>query len=276
MTNSIFGETKDTPVSDGGNVADPVAPVISAEDTALLASIVDENGRQKYNSVADAMNGLQHDNNYIGSLHQKVDGLEGKNLELSEDLAARKSVADMMDTLAPGNPEPAPQGQVSAPAPEGLSAANAEELFNNLLNVREQGRVRDTNEKAVMAALQKRFGDNAEKVYVARATELAMTLDDLNNLSGTAPSAVLELFGTTTNDASLDVSGTVNSESLTGDPEAVTGRNEGTSVLMGSTSKDVRAEAERVKDFVAQKHAEGVTIAELTDPKKYFEHFGGS
>jgi hypothetical protein len=204
-----------------------------------------------------------------------VDGLEGDKIALSEDLAARKTVTEMMDTLAPnGLPNPTPQGQEGVPAPVGLSADKAEELFNNLLNVREQGQVRKTNEGAVMAALQKRFGEKAEEVYVSRAGELGMTLDDLNNLSGTSPGAVLELFGTKTADASLDVSGTVNSDSLTGDPAAVSGRNEGKSVLMGSTSRDVRAEYDRVKEFVAQQHAQGVSIADLTDPKVYAKVFG--
>ena len=115
MTDSIFGTKKETPVSESGNVADPAAPEMSDANKQLLAGIVDENGRQKYATIADAMQGLDHANQYIGQLHQKVDGLEGEKVALSADLASRKTVTELMDTLAPnGVPEQAPQGYASS------------------------------------------------------------------------------------------------------------------------------------------------------------------
>lgn len=283
MTNSIFGSdaaTQGAASAPAGSEGDQIAADPQQENQAvkkLLASIVDENGRQKYDSIEKAVEGLKHANQYIGQLHSKLDTAEAEKVALREDLASRKAVSEVVDSLAPQGISRPAQGQPTPPVSTGLSVEDAEEMFRRLFTQEQQAAVRSKNEKAVIAALSDKFGPKAEEMFVNRAIELGMNVAELNKLSGTSPNAVLELFGTRTEQASeVDLSSGINTATLgnQANPNAP-GRNIGKSVLMGSTSQDVMNEFQKTKNMVAELHAEGKTVEDLTDPKEFFKVFGG-
>jgi len=272
---TIFGgEAAPAPVADQA----AAAPVANDGTAALLASITDDTGRQKYGSVEEALKGLGHAQRHISDLTTKVDEREAAINNLQTDLQSRQSVADVVESLRQQNSyEPPAQSQPAQPAAQGLSAQEAEQLFNQMLTDTQQKNARSQNEQAVRSALQEKFGDQAEKEYVNRAAALGLDVSDLNALSGTSPKAVLEYFGTSSQATSLDVSKGSVAPSLVMQEENADRRlerNVGKSVLSGSTHRDVQKEARIVRDLVNDVLEAGGSIDALTDPKEYMRVFG--
>ena len=158
------------------------------------------------------------------------------------------------------------------PAPV-LDPEEQAKLFDRHLDAREQVAARTKNIDAVTSAMAEKFGEKAEEEFYKKGAELNLSQDELNNLAGTSPAAVLALFGTGSTKTGADVS--VGGQPYTpGQKKEVVERNRGVSVLSGSTSHDVRAEYDKVKGLVSDLHAQGVSVADLTDPKLYRKYFG--
>lgn len=262
---SIFGgnPTPQTPEQ-----ATPApAPVDPYADK--LKGITNESGEQKYANVETALEALQASQQYIPSLHEKLDIQARELAEAKAELARAKGYQEAVQEF-----QTAPQEPVQ-PTPAGLDAEQARELFRQEVAAHEQARIMQKNADAVVGELTGKFGDKAEEVLLSKAKEHGMTAEAIMSLSRTSPSAVLALFGTKSDKTGADVSVRT---SVYQDPDAVAeevvlGRNT-KSVLMGSTSRDVRAEFEKAKDLTAQIHAEGRTVEELSDPKLYNKYFG--
>jgi len=269
---TIFGgEPAPAPAADQANGAPASDPT-----TQLLASITDETGRQKYGSVEEALKGLGHAQRYISELTTKVDEREAAINNLRTDLQSRESVAEVVEKLRQQNSyDEKPQSQAE-PTAQGLSVEEAERLFNQMLNKTQQDNARTKNESAVRMALQEKFGDQAERNYLEKAEALGLTVADLNALSGTSPKAVLEYFGTSSQNTSLDVSKGSVAPSLIQreEHESRLERNTGKSVLSGSTHRDVQKEADIVKKLVQDVLEAGGSIDDLTNPKEYMRVFG--
>jgi hypothetical protein len=268
MPDTIFGGPTPAPTPSGDQ-----PQVQSAEE--YLPLIVDTDGRQKYDSVHKAFEGLANANSYIPQLKNQLSEKDAIIAEYERKLAGVDSVDEVVRKLSEGR-EPTTQEPQVEPVPtvQGLDAKAAADLFESMLSEREAKSAREQNQNAVIKALQEKFGDKAEEVYRTQADALDMTLEELNSLSGTSPKAVLQTFGTAAPTTSLDVS--VGSVNLGGQdtPQEVEWGNHGDSVLAGATTRDVRHEARRVKNLVEQVHAQGQTIEDMTDPKIYFETFG--
>lgn len=247
------------------------APAESNPWADKLKGITNEAGEQKYADVDTALEALHASQRYIPELHNKLDSKEAELAELRQELARTKGYQDALQEL-----QPAPQTQEQTPAPAGLDAEQATQLFEEMVAKREQAQVRQKNGQAVANALREKFKDKAEEAFVAKANELGMTAEAMNSLAQTSPSAVLALFGTTSTKTSTDVSAktSIYQDPNTGPEEIRLERNKGQSVLSGSTSRDVRAEYEYNKELVAKIHSEGGSVEDLSDPKMYFKYFG--
>lgn len=235
----------------------------------LLAGIKNEKGEQKYSDVSTALEALATSQIYIPELQTKLDDKDSVIAELREKLTKSSAVDEVLQKLQASH-----QGQEDD-QPKGLDAGEAAKLFESLLSKSEQQKARSENINSVTSTLQKTFGDNAEKEFYDKGKELGLDRQALNDLAGTSPAAVLALFGEKSTGTSVDVSR--GSQDLSGQPQDKNkemGRNQGKSVLMGSTARDVRAEHDIVKELVADLHDKGLSVEDLTDPKKFRQTFG--
>jgi hypothetical protein len=261
---SLF-QNGEAPAAEPGSSAP--APVDTGSD--LLKVITNEAGEQKYKDVPTALQALVSSQQYIPQLHTKLDEKDNEIKTLREELIRSKAVEDIVDRL-----QAEPQAPAVQPTP-GLDADSAAEMFENILDAREQKHARAQNTKAVTDALLEKFGEKAEEVFYGKGAELGLDKNALNDLAGTSPAAVLALFQTASKQTSVDVSqGTLISSVEQKEDDLRLGRNSGKSVLMGSTSADVKQEADYVKRLVNQLHNEGVAVEDLTDPKKFKQFFG--
>lgn len=258
------GTIFDKPVVDGSTT-----PASEGSFGDLLKGITNEAGEQKYSDVPKALDALATSQKYIPELHDKLDTKDKQIADLREELTKRKAVEDVVETLRASRNEPA------ADQPKGLDAAEAAELFDQLVTKREQQTVRTQNVQAVTSKLVETHGDKAEAIFYETGAKFGLSPEALNDLAGTSPAAVLQLFGKESADTSVDVSkGSVNLDVTPTQDGALMERNKGTSVLMGSTSRDVKAEFDIVKGIVAKLHEAGGTVEDLSDPKEYRKYFG--
>lgn len=200
--NSIFtGETA-TATPDDSSTATTSEQVASTAET-LLASIVAEDGRQKYNSVAEALKALQHSQGFIETL-------KGEKSVLEEEVAKRKSAEEVLEQLKMGNNDEEVTTQ-----PAELDVTKIESLIERKLQTAEQRKAASLNVDEVKNSLTEKFGDKAEEVYIKAAQDSGISLDQLNTLAATSPKAVLKLVGADTvpNTGGFST-GSVNTQSL--------------------------------------------------------------
>lgn len=257
---TIFGNKPDSSTSNEGTLP-------SGDSSDQLKTITNERGEQKYADVSKALEALAVSQTYIPELHNKMDAKDATIADLREQLTKHEAVDDVLQRIQTTRQEPEPT------QPAGLGAGDATALFEQLMETRDTKVARGKNISAVTAVMSESYGEKAEEVFYAKGKELGLTPDALNDLAGTSPAAVLELFGKKSSDT-VNVTQTSHTGEANPQEKEQLGRNAGKSVLSGSTSRDVRAEYETVKGFVKDLHDAGVTVEELSDPKLFRKHFG--
>jgi hypothetical protein len=238
----------------------------------LLSFVVDTEGRQKYNTIPDAMKGLAHSQSYIPQLEKQVSEKDSEIERLKAELAKAGTVQDFVNQLKPSEQQQSPQ-EAPVQTVQGLDADAANRLFEEKFSEMEKEKLRTSNQSAVISALTEKFGDKAEDSYKAKAAELGLPLDDFNRLSQTSPTAVLAYFKTQPASTGFEVAGG-GSHVISGGEKEVTWGNHSESVLSGSTTKDLVVERHRVNDVVASIHESGKEVRDFCDPAVYFETFG--
>jgi hypothetical protein len=159
----------------------PTVAVVEAPENIFadrLDEIKNERGERKYNSVNDALKGAAHAQEYIKTLKEELDALK-------EQVELRKAQEKVMEVL--NTPE---KQQVAEPV-------NIEALVEKTLAKREQQTLRNVNLNSVNDVLVKKFGtvESAKAAFEERAKSLGVGSDFLQDLAARSPKAVLELFG---------------------------------------------------------------------------------
>ena len=174
--NSLFNNDNQAPASD----QTPGTPA-ATNDQPSLFHVGDD---KKFGTVDELDKAYGHANEHIGKI-------ENENAEMRkqlEELTNKNSAVDKVLAALKGEQEPEDNQE-----PNAKEEPAVEDVVAKLLEEREATSAKQTNLDKVRNALSAKYGDKTNDVYVARAKELGVNLDEL---SATSPDAVLALFGT--------------------------------------------------------------------------------
>lgn len=268
---SIFGNTPNTdtnpntaPNSNGANtdVQDDVA--------TLLGSIKNERGEAKYKDLNTALQALQASQEYIPSLKTQYETEKAEAQRLREEVARLKTIEETVAALTQR------QETNHGTPPVGLDEGQIAELVNRTLTAKEAQAKSQANQLEVVTSLQTVFGADAEKKFLEKASELGMSVQEMNALAAKSPKAVLTMLGVNSQQAHKPdptaTRSTVNTSAFQPQTETFIGRNS-KPTLIGATSQDLHMESQAANKMVEELHAQGKSVHDLTDPKVYFKHF---
>lgn len=206
MTDSVFAPATPDAAPVVAPVEAPVAPApVATPDTLFadqLAGIKNPDGLQKYASVGDALTGAANAQSYITQLQEQL-------ATAKAEAAKAVSQQEIMDALKPTEPE------TVIPAVAGLGEEDAAALFTKMMADREVQSTNETNERDVSSAVVAQYGDKAKEVMVAKAAELGMTVEGIQNISRQSPAAAKQLLGLTSKvPVTLPTDGNINAAAL--------------------------------------------------------------
>ncbi len=174
-------ETKD-------NVTAPLAP----DYTKSLGAIVTADGRQKYNSVDDALNSIVPAQSHIVNLEHEAQNKDDQILELTNQLEKAKGAEELAEIIRskPGEP--------SIPAPDsGLKREEVADLVISAMKTEEIRKARATNIDKAVTTLVAHFGstDDTEKAYRKLAEDKGLSVNILNEIAAQSPDELIRMFG---------------------------------------------------------------------------------
>ena len=168
-------------------------PVVNADPFAnQLKGIVDDTGRQKYESTDKALDALSHSQQHIKTLQSEKADTEAEITKLREELARRETVEDFVNKFSNPTPEETPVTPTVAPV--GLDETKVAELIANSLAQKEATNQKQVNVSKVSSALSEKFGDAANAVVTDKAKAIGMSVEKLREMSAEQPDLVLSLF----------------------------------------------------------------------------------
>lgn len=220
-----------------------------------LKTITNGDGEQKYKTVEDALEALQHSQNFIEQLKSESQDKDGKLAELTAELGKRESVEDVINKLLSKNQEPAPP-QADPPKNEGssLDEKKVEELVKQALNTQNQESVAQNNVNTVSQKLSEKFGDKAAAVVAERAKQMGTTPQALQELSKAQPGMVLALFEDTAPIDRTPTTPTTNTPKGNNKQMELFDLKPEKSIMRGgASSADVKETMRRIKEHTYQK-----------------------
>lgn len=150
-----------------------------------LAEFVGEG--KKYKTAEDALKSIPHAQSHIQKLEEEMKALKEKALraDVTEEL---------LEELRKQGINP-PAGSETTSQTPAVSPADIEKTVEQVLAQRESAKLAKSNASAVTAAFAEAFGDKGKEKYEEVAAANGLSLDALNSLARSAPSAVLKLAG---------------------------------------------------------------------------------
>lgn len=159
-----------------------------------LKTIVNENGEPKYKTVEDALEALNHSQQFIETLKAEKAQSEADKQKLASELETRESVEDVVKRLTT-NETPKPNSTDDNPREDkGLTEDRIQELVQNALRQNQTVAQKTTNLNTVVENLSNTYGDKTTSVVAERAKEVGTTPDQLKKLAEDNPQLVLSLF----------------------------------------------------------------------------------
>lgn len=149
----------------------------------------------KYKTPEELEKGYHH-------IQKHVETLEEENAKYRDQLQSQTKVEEVLAKLeqkfSPSNhmgQSEGSQDQTHGSSQDGITDKTDRgvtlEDVKNLLVQTDMEKARKANQSSVVNELTKRYGEKAKDIYVAKAEELGLNLDDL---AATSPKAVLEFF----------------------------------------------------------------------------------
>jgi hypothetical protein len=172
MTDDVFAADQPVEGQESTPTNDPTAD--------LLASIVNEEGVQKYATIEDALKGAAAAQEFIGKLKEENQTFRS---ELDKRLSAE---AVLKELKAESKPDEKPSSEFS---PEAI-----QELVDKRLEAKTAEERARANEQYVQAKLKERYGDESQKIVQSQAQQMGLSSEDLRALSHKSPEAVLTMF----------------------------------------------------------------------------------
>ena len=237
------GTTNETPSQEAPKANE--IPATPNPPTDLLASITDETGRQKYNSVEDALKALQHSQQYISTLEN-----EGK--QTRERLAQLEEVVTRVTTVEDSVKELLTRRETPPETPAVVVDENkVADLVRQTLTAEQKAARRLANKQTVSSKLIERFGDKANEAVIQKAAEMNVPAERLGELAEDSPELVLKLFEVS---APTSANGPTHSVNLPPKPVEDQLRPPEKSLLSGATSEEQAAYMAQIKERVYKKY----------------------
>lgn len=161
-------------------------PVVTPPNSPVLPDSLKEliGEGKKYASVEKALESLPHAQTHIQKIEQENAELRQK---AAEAIAAEEVYKKLMESFKPNDGV--------TPPPSGLDEASVATLLDRKLAEREALATATANTQRVRDALVGKYGEKAKEVYEAKAKELGVGVDFLNDVVKKSPRAAEELFG---------------------------------------------------------------------------------
>lgn len=234
----------------------------------LLGMVTNEQGERKYKDVPAALQGLQHAQTFISQLKSEIATLKADNEALKLQVERVKELESTVQTLSASV-----KAQPTETQKPVLDESTLTELLERTLTQREIQARRQQNITKVVTEVKSKFGDKAEEVFYGKAKELGMSVEEVNELASKSPQAVLGLLGITSSQSGYKppVTSGTNTAGYTPPTETYVKANKG--ALLGATYQDLVTEKQNSSKMLEELSANGLSIADLTDPKVFFKHF---
>lgn len=220
----------------------------NTEFADLLNSIKNENGDAKYDSLPKALEGLRNAQEYIPKLKDELSSKDNEITELREQLLKMKTVEETIEGLKNS------QEQQGTPSEVGLGEKDVEALLERMLTTKEKEGTRKSNISAVTKSMTEKFGDKAEEVFYAKASELGLSKDMFNTLASESPKAVLSMFEGVKDKINVTTSSQNTTSMYSGEDAYKPVERADKSILFGATSKELAAEMSRHKEAILRKY----------------------
>lgn len=243
MSESLFTQEGTTTVPPAVTEQSPSA--VNYAD--LLGTIKNEQGVQKYATIEEALKGLANAQEYIPQVKSQLSAKDAELAALREELSKRKAVEDVIASLQPKQPEPVVE-PTSQPS-QGLSPEDIQRLVQDQLNQSKVKETQQSNVSKVRSALVSKYGEKAQEVASARATELGMSMEQLSVLSASSPDAVLALLGAS---APVSSGAPVRSSVSLPDVSRTVSLAPDKPIMRGATSKDIAAYMQKLTQATKQ------------------------
>ncbi len=151
----------------------------------LLASLVNEQGKQKYSSVDDALKALINSQNHIKTLEQE-------NQQLREVSTKAKTMEELLEAI---KPKDVVAPVVPNPTPTNSAVPDVSSEVEKVLARLEAKKTAEANTGAVVNKLKELHGDKAGDYFYAEASKLGFDKASINDLAAKNPNAVFKLLG---------------------------------------------------------------------------------
>jgi hypothetical protein len=179
----------------------PTTPAVDPEVFNVLQSITDEQGRPKYGDLTSAVKAL-------AAAQAHIKNIETENAEYRNKTLQAKTMDDLFNALKDATPPasaPAADTTAPAPAPAQGEDPDLESVISALLTKREQEKSakeiaerRLQNQKEVASALVAHYGSEEkaqEALYGTIASDLGLSKEEILDLAGKSPKAILKVAG---------------------------------------------------------------------------------
>lgn len=268
QSSSLFTESK-SPTETPAGVSTPNPSQAPDELTTLLLQVKNENGEPKYKSVKDALIGLQHAQTHIQTLLSEKRTVDTELNELRPVATKVTELEKLVNQLTQKTDTPA------TPAVNGLSEEQVAKLVEQTLDRNTQARIAKDNTTTVVDSVKKAFGENAEKVFYEKASELGMDIASFNALAARTPLAVLKLLGIdkAPSQAKGSSGASINTTDFKPNTESLIGRNNRI-LPVGATHSEIMQEATNSKKMIEELASQGISIDDLTKPSNFFKYLG--
>jgi hypothetical protein len=217
-----------TPVIPDQGVKAPVTPQVNTDELFKdsLASIVNENGEQKYTNVNTALAALKHSQEYVRTL-------EDENNTYRQEGVKAKTMDEVLQQMQTTKEEQT--------VPTSTTVLDVEKVRNMTFETIQQYEAQKkaaSNQTAVIDALVGKFNttEGAQQAFNAKASELGLTSQMLEEISATSPKAVLEYFEISRESSPKVIEGSVNADALRSTTQPVKARK---NIMHGASTADI-------------------------------------
>lgn len=264
---TVFDKTQETPSNSSST-----SPY---ED--MLKDLKNEKGEQKYKNIEEALKALKHSQEYIPTLHQKLDALNTEKAALETKFEKMLSIEEKLDALLNKSAKEE-NDDVNPPLTETPKEPTFDtDLIDKMIQQRmSQARIQEvelTNLQKVSHVLEELYGDKAFEYIASKAQENGMNVEELKVLASRNPKVALKLLDVNEKPSvsSPSVSSYTNSASLRPTENSQIKRNDKS--LFGGTSSDLKNEVRNSREMVEQLEKNGISMSDLSDPRTYFKVF---
>lgn len=208
-----------------------------------LKNITDQNGRQKYETVDQALKALEESQKYIPTLQDENKELTRQLVELKEKVDSMGSVDDLLNDF---KQQQEAQRSQETPTNTGLDENIDDKIVSTYekMKLKEQ---KEANQASVTKQLFDKFGDKTVEIVKQKATQLNVSPERLGEMSQENPALVLSLFNEQVN-SSVNPT-TTSTNSSFGKEEEMKLQRPDKSLMMGARNSEILEHFRKTKEY---------------------------